>query len=447
MIAKRVKLSALWCDQGMAHMLETFESQDEVANEVPLGIALFDFGADLKTLKKSVRIELATPAVRSVQSALASQKAAGRTPLLNFVVVSHQDQDHYSLLNYLMNEVGTASKGNMYVGAIVKGGCDWSDGATKTIERLRNYGLEGEKANVTTFTNNFSHYPGPTKSVGSLGTLNGVNLRVLLSNKSMPQGAEEDIRRNATSAVMVIDFENQRIILPGDATWETLKAINTKLKKWSPGSPVRPVVMMSVPHHGSLRTMDPSNKVSKDSTVPDLASFLALTQPQTSIASAGAWNQFHHPSELIIDEFRKHATPRTSHPIVVFTKPRAAPSQWAVQHPQKATFTTTITLGAPPRIRNYYLEITKDQPTLSDSPVDGSAVPVNHAPLERKRKPNSKRLGARPKKRSRPGASGVSPRLISTSRAPIGALALGQHVARVAPPARRAKPILRTSSR
>ena len=59
------------------------------------------------------------------------------------------------------------------------------------------------------------------------------------------------LRKNGTSAVVVIDYASERMILPGDSTWETLAFGNTLLKAWTT-SPVQPVKVVSTPHHGSL---------------------------------------------------------------------------------------------------------------------------------------------------------------------------------------------------
>ncbi|TFG89428.1 MAG: MBL fold metallo-hydrolase, partial [Hyphomicrobiales bacterium] len=102
MTTARFSLRALWCDQGMAHMLETYDSNEATA---PSGLALVDFGAETMFKSSVLRTNIAAPAVTTILNMLILQVQAGLPPKLDYVVISHQDTDHWSLLNYLMDAV------------------------------------------------------------------------------------------------------------------------------------------------------------------------------------------------------------------------------------------------------------------------------------------------------------------------------------------------------
>ena len=98
----RITLRALWCDQGMAHLLQAYDTAEAQA---PTKLMLIDFGAETMFKSKVLKINLAAPAVTAVVESLFRQQEAGLTPKLDYVLISHQDTDHWSLLNYLMDAV------------------------------------------------------------------------------------------------------------------------------------------------------------------------------------------------------------------------------------------------------------------------------------------------------------------------------------------------------
>jgi len=304
MTTVRASLRALWCDQGMAHILATYDS---ITSQAPSGLALIDFGAETMFKNKVLKLNLAAPAVSSVINLLLLQAEAGLTPKLDYVLISHQDTDHWSLLNYLMDAVDEL-KLPMTVGKIIYGGADWGDGATKTVNRLATYG----KAPVVSLKSNMSDYADADGEVGQLVTLGDVVLRILIANAPISKKSTPALRKNGTSAVVVIDFKSERMILPGDATWETLSTANKLLSAWS-ASPVQPVKLVSAPHHGSLDTMTPKNE-GKDSNLEQLETFTELLKPEAVVASAGFSNSFKHPYLIILKVLGKYATPTQSNP-------------------------------------------------------------------------------------------------------------------------------------
>ncbi len=347
MSTARLTLSALWCDQGMAHMVQSFPTLDAVVAD---HIALVDFGAETMFKKTNLKLSQAAPAVTKVVEALLQQQEAGLTPTLDYVIVTHQDMDHWSLLNSLMDAVDELEI-PMRVGRIVYGGADWGAGAKKTIDRLEEYGVN-HKAPRTYLFNSTSNYADANGTIGQIGTLGDVALRVLMADAAISKSSSSAMKKNGTSAVIVIDYANERMILPGDATWETLQAANNVLNKWTT-SPVQPVKVISAPHHGSLSTMTPSND-GVDSDLTQLKAFTELVRPDAVIASAGYSNSFKHPYLLILKVLGKYAGSNGlgKHSVVVYS---INDSDWVrYDNVTKNIYTTVLGLTSPVPVADYH---------------------------------------------------------------------------------------------
>jgi len=297
----RVTLRALWCDQGMAHMLQLY---DTVTATVPSSLILIDFGAETMFKSKVLKLNVAAPAVGTVVETLLLQQEAKLTPKLDYVLISHQDTDHWSLLNYLMDAVDEL-KVPMKVGKVIYGGSDWGKAASDTVYRLRTFGVDG-LAPFRALDNNLSDYRDANGTLESILSIDELVLRILIANAPI-SSKSASMRKNGTSAVVVIDYASERMILPGDATWQTLGACNKLLKAWTK-SPVQPVKVRSAPHHGSLETMTSSNK-GESSDLKQLIAFTDLVKPEAAIASAGFSNSFKHPYLIILNTLGKYAVP------------------------------------------------------------------------------------------------------------------------------------------
>lgn len=346
MTTARMSMSALWCDQGMAHMLQMYDTIDAQA---PSQIVLVDFGAETMFKSSVLKINLSAPAVTKVVEALFLQQQAGLEPKLDYVLITHQDTDHWSLLNYLMDAVDEIEL-PMKVGAIIYGGSDWGAGALATVNRLAAYGVGGT-APITVLKSNVTDYADANGTVGSLVTIGDVVLRILIANAPIAKSSSSALRKNGTSAVVVIDYMAERMILPGDATWETLAAANTLLGAWT-ASPVQPVKVISAPHHGSLATMTPKNE-GTDSNLEQLTTFTDLVRPEAVIASAGYENSFKHPYLIILKVLGKYAGSDGlgPHKVVVY---RIDTSDWQLYTDiTKNIYTTVIGLTSPVEVADY----------------------------------------------------------------------------------------------
>lgn len=320
--AARITLAALWCDQGMAHLLETYDS---VLAPAPTGLVLLDFGSDAPKNARS--------AVDYVVNVLQQQQQSHQFPRLDYVIISHQDTDHWSLLNGLMDEVDNLGI-PMEVGRIICGGAGWKKGAEATIKRLSMYSSRRPVRPIDSgdqvyyLDKNFSNYSDPKTGPNSIGEIDGVNLRILIANAPLAWGKDVNnpkdsspIRNNGTSAVVVIDYLGESMILPGDATWQTLIDTNNILNLWEKEgkNPLGTVTVMSVPHHGSLTTMTKKND-GAESDLSQLKDFLAFTKPKSVVASAGHENTYKHPYLIILGEMSKYTESNGygKHPIVLY---------------------------------------------------------------------------------------------------------------------------------
>ncbi len=345
----RVTLRALWCDQGMAHMLQLY---DNLTTKAPSSLILIDFGAETMFKSKVLKLNVAAPAVGTVVETLLLQQDAGLTPKLDYVLISHQDTDHWSLLNYLMDAVDELEV-PMKVGKIIYGGSDWGEAALKTVRRLQKYGVDG-LAPYVVFKNNVTDYLDADGALGKVFSIDELVLRILIANAPV-SSKSKSMRKNGTSAVVVIDYASERMILPGDATWETLGACNKLLKAWTK-SPVQPVKVISAPHHGSLDTMTSSNK-GESSDLKQLIAFTDLVKPEAAIASAGFSNSFKHPYLVILNTLGKYAIPSDTnrglgpHDLIAY---RPTIDDWELYSDRTENiYTTVLNLTSPVVVADY----------------------------------------------------------------------------------------------
>lgn len=294
------RLEGLWCGQGMAHLLKLYhDPYADPDGTAPDVIALFDFGTSGSGLNESKAVLGISAPVKAVIDAFLLQMAAGKTPKLDLVLISHQDEDHWKLIGEMINEV---KKRNipLEVAAVIYGGVDWEADAIAMIERLVQY-IPGPKKQAYPLPTNFSDYNHQTRFPTVTFMLENVIIRTLIACASIARKS----RVNGTSAVIMIEFNGQGFLLPGDATFQTLVAINIKLRDWAPA--VFPkVYMMSAPHHGALATMKHITRLNPVG-LKELNDFVDFFEPSSGFASAGIRNTYKHPYRIVLNTLCKHA--------------------------------------------------------------------------------------------------------------------------------------------
>ncbi|WP_371999378.1 hypothetical protein P7L68_04485 (plasmid) [Tistrella mobilis] len=358
--AARMTMACLWCDQGMANMLTANEYEDDYIPDV---VALFDYGATLNFITRTLKPALAAPAVEKVCEVLVAQQEAGKTPRIDLVVISHQDDDHWRLLEYLIAAVRERSI-PLEVGRIIYAGSDWGKTALSVIDDLGTFTADPDK-DVNYFDTMVCDYETADSPPTQADSLGDIVIRTLMANapSSFPKKSKE--RKNGTSAVMVIDYAGERIILPGDATYETLNKINEYLLTWTT-SPLQPVSLMSAPHHGSLATMTRSSETSNDADLSELILFTDLTRPDSVITSAGFQNSHFHPHAIILKKLIKYAGSGSFyvHPVVYYD---LVSKTFKVQNEVMANlYTTVLGLDTPVPVADWYYTFTPTEPMVTN---------------------------------------------------------------------------------
>jgi beta-lactamase superfamily II metal-dependent hydrolase len=102
----------------------------------------------------------------------------------------------------------------------------------------------------------------------------------LFTREQMKTGGNDP---NANSVVMRLDYGNFSMLLPGDAEEQTEHRMLTKDLNLK-------ATILKVSHHGSKYSSS--------------ADFLKRVQPEVAIVSAGEWNRYGHPSQLVLDRLQ-----------------------------------------------------------------------------------------------------------------------------------------------
>jgi hypothetical protein len=308
--AKRVTLVVLYCGQGMANWIEILDKTQ--SDDAPSATMLIDFGRD--RFSKDARSK--TIAVDYVIGRLQAMRTAGRTPSIDFTVISHQDHDHWALIRPLTTRL-LADVPDVRLGPIVRGGAMWSSYAQTYLGEYAAASVN-PKPKVVRFNDNASDYKSPP-AVRRLATFGDVYLNLLISNLTGLGTSREDIIKNATSAVMVVEFNNYSFVLPGDATSHTIIAMNELLAKYLKTTKPKPLGTcwaLGLPHHGSYRTFVDESQ--SDVFTPGKA-FAKLVDPKSVPASAGYHNRHHHPNIDVFNVFEPYlAKTFDMHSIVAF---------------------------------------------------------------------------------------------------------------------------------
>lgn len=312
---------------------ETVSKKDKLVN-----LALIDLGSDSP--------DEATGAVDKVIEALKEMA----TPKIDLLVVSHQDKDHWSLLPRLQTKIGTdvpaTTMGDMYYGGI-----SWGPQASKALSSW-------EKAFSCVFT--------PLTKADSgydvVGTkklfkdLNGVVFRILITNMVCARKAE-DLRKNGSSAVMVVEFGGRTVILPGDAISETLGYINNICDLWTVKNPnpIQPCDVLQIPHHGALRTIADNYTSSKRRRVETANDFGKNVSASYIVASAGYMSHHLHPAKEVINMLTDGIATVSSHTYVAYA---FADTEWYEYTSTRGIYTTVQTVDPPPDRTSWTFTIT-----------------------------------------------------------------------------------------
>lgn len=371
---QRVILDGLWCGQGMANMIRIYNDTSVDPETTACDeLCIFDFGSGgLSQTKKVLGI---TPPVEFMMKQLRMQNAAGRTPHIDLMLISHQDRDHWRLLSELNQQIIDSGM-TVTVGNMLLGGLNWRESSERGVNAF------AKRANdIYWYDGQFSSFseppdPGDPIEVGDL------KMRMLVTNVAA-SNVSDDIERNCSSSVALLQLgptppkPGIGFILPGDSTWETFEELQEIMTPWAV-NPLPIVYSASVPHHGALRTMNRNNSV----TTPDLQDliwFTNYTRPYSVFASAGIKNTHSHPYLIVLETMGLHAGTGDfqQRPIVFFDR---MTSDWDAREVVKNIYTTVLNLGAPAQTANWSFNITPDTASTSIQLFEAGVPGIFSAP-------------------------------------------------------------------
>src|SRR5689334_2223615 len=306
-MASKITVTCLSVDQGMGTLVRIYNKdgdKDKLTN-----LALLDLGSSTRDKKAS---KLGVDTVVSALQKMAEDKV--NPPTLDLVVISHQDEDHWNLLNALKERIDAADdlKDVTTIKQMKYGGQGTWD--RKAKKSMKDFG-KALKASATVLAVNVSEYlepPPPDPPI--LKPISGVEFRLLCTGVSLPASIPKSSpeARNAASAVVVIRFGGKNVVVPGDATAATIGWINTRVfDEWEKEkkNPVDPCVVVNAPHHGSLRTIAGEAKGKKrkaevdDPSITSIGSkFAKYVSAKNVVASAGYKSKHSHPSKSVMIE-------------------------------------------------------------------------------------------------------------------------------------------------
>lgn len=380
MSATKITAMVLDCDQGMGTLVKIYE-KDGGGVEQLTKLALIDLGSEVGIKR------FAGSAIDDVIDALKAMPS----PELSLLVVSHQDYDHWSLLPHLMKRIRKEFPDSpVFASRIVTGGELWLDRAARVVDACAP--PDKKKNRTEPLTTSYTAYANPKASPKSFASIAGVEFKILAANAPCSRAAE-DIVRNGTSAVIVIEFGGHRIVLPGDATADTCAFINDTLAKWgSVGlNPVGPCYMLTAPHHGALRTLASNFTCTKPklTVAGDFATFMSA---DCVAASAGYESKFEHPSKEVMRILSVSVTARSApHDYIVWDDENG---NWeAVKKTKDNIYTTVCSLDTPPVHRSWTFTI-KATGTVATALVVRSATDLRPIPFTLVARPAAERATA-----------------------------------------------------
>lgn len=342
MAASKITISFLHCDQGMGTLVKIYDALDRLAH-----LALFDLGSESGKKKYSEK------AINAVVESLDEMKKDKLIPTIDLLSISHQDYDHWSLLPDLLQKIQSGFP-SCKVNEIYYGGTSWRKKASAAIEEwVSEFGSRYEP-----FARESSHYKTPGTK-GAIRIIDGVAFRLLCVNVPVSRSAI-DIERNATSAVIVVDFAGVKTVIPGDATSDTLGWINNNVfKKWEDkkkGNPVDPCRALGAPHHGALRTIADNYVSTERARLTIAGAFSDFVGADNVIASAGWKSKFHHPYQIVLELLAVKAKKEQSeHDFVWFT---GRVTGWQrVPGSKRGIYTTVTQLNDEAKPKNWIITI------------------------------------------------------------------------------------------
>ncbi|MEM8811712.1 MAG: hypothetical protein AAGF59_03775, partial [Pseudomonadota bacterium] len=229
--ASRLVWTMLWCMQGMANLIEIYDADDPTK---PAAVVLADFGSESNVQLQASGKNGTAPPVETI-----IQIIEKRGFLIDAIIVSHQDYDHWSLLSDLLYELRNpdwkpddpiSDKYKLKTGYLFLGGVSWEPKATFALKQVSD---TVEELSIQ-FEEYYSSYHDSKNISESFLSYGNIEFKMLAVNGPNPETNSRAVEspKNASSAVVVVEWKNGCFILPGDATYQTLETINPILNNW-----------------------------------------------------------------------------------------------------------------------------------------------------------------------------------------------------------------------
>lgn len=322
----------LFCGQGMTNLIEVYDGG--VEKPAADWLAVVDCGGNTSWGKYAV-------------DQIVAKVKARKSKRLECLVISHQDDDHLALLSQLGPELKAIKAP---VEKVYAGGLYWGDKSNEILgDFLDTVGYPFTKL-VTDGVGATSDYVGAKTraQLTSIASYGDTHVRRLMTNVSLTSGAA-DIKRNASSTVVAIDNGTNVVLLPGDATYETMaeiSALPATAKKL-----VLPVFATGIPHHGALRTAVENYVASKDPSdfgYRIVDGFAKLIGSERAAASAGPYNGYKHPIQEVLMRFYSKLVVAKKHTYVSYVFQRTdgkTHDGWETWDTDAALDCTVVSIG------------------------------------------------------------------------------------------------------
>lgn len=351
-MASRTIIMILYVGQGMCTLVENYN--DGNTTSTPDHMVLVDCGGNQK---------YGDAAANYIAEKLLAQQDAGKDAKFDALIISHQDKDHLSLLKNLLaaiNEQGI----NFGIDVTFLGGARWSKTNKSTVMKIvEEGGMDIDDVEVAEPAQ--TSYANPAKPL-NLVAFNNVKVRVLIANYVPDDDKRDDIIKNASSAVVVIDNGFGAVVLPGDATYHTMGQINEMMAKpaWKKAKPLSKVTALEVPHHGALRTAVEDYTAGGSTDDFDFSvinTFGANMAAAGIVSSAGPRNSHNHPLKEVIEVFEGHLSKVKSHTYVAYVfnkKKNKKVDGWSQFSSTDAIYTTVVTLDSKGNVTTQNQQVT-----------------------------------------------------------------------------------------
>jgi hypothetical protein len=304
-----LRINCLDVGQGTGVLAELYD--EDPASNAPAHTILFDLGSE------QAKREAGAPSVEYVVRTLNRMEQ----PTLDAVYLSHSDSDHINLLPDVLSRFDPYERGRnegadtlrvryaMYGGAWRRYKKGRGRNVLDTLSRYMRSNDEEDRTPVQ--PNALSSYRRTSVSPGR--SVGFAELRLLVGNAAntrsgRPTGSSFSNRDgfsiNTMSLVVVLEALDSQYVMTGDATGATMLMANQRLRYAQEQDHLTNVIMVTAPHHGSLKTaLDLGRVRSRDGARQVVRNFVRLLDARSLHVSAGIRKGFNHPSGELLRLF------------------------------------------------------------------------------------------------------------------------------------------------